>query len=111
MSYRPQALGFLAPTGGSYPLELPLNQQNSLMSSVGKENGVVVPARQGYSHSASLGRRTTSSAPSSFRCLNSSVALRQNSTASVQLTISTELRGPVHLLGFLPMTAWYSSCV
>ena len=31
--------------------------------------------------------------------------------ASSWLTISTELRGPFHLLGFLPMTASYSSCV
>src|SRR5580692_3652755 len=111
MSYRPQAFGFFLPTGGSSSLALPLNQANSFSSSAlsPKEYFVLLPARQAYSHSASDGSRITSSSPSSFRFRSSSVALRQKSLASSQLTISTELRGPVHLLGFLPITASYSS--
>jgi hypothetical protein len=72
---------------------------------------VAVPARQAYSHSASDGRRITSSSPSSFARRNSAVALRQKSVASSQLTISTELRRPFQRLGLLPMTASYNSCV
>src|SRR5437763_1693698 len=53
----------------------------------------------------------TSSPLISPRLRISRVARRQNSLASSQLTISTELRGPCHLLGFLPVAAWYSSCV
>src|SRR4051794_36762305 len=107
MSYRPQAFAFFLPTGGASPLAVALNHAWSFKSSSlsPKEYFALLPARQAYSHSASDGRRITSSSPSSFRLRNSSVALRQNSFASSQLTISTELRGPVHLLGFLPMTA------
>src|SRR5437762_282635 len=68
------------------------------MSPAPNEKSVVVPARQQYSHSASLGRRMTSSSAISFRLRISWVARRQNSLASSQLTISTELRGPCHLL-------------
>src|SRR5262245_4717582 len=113
MSYRPQALGFFLPTGGSSPFELALNQAKSFSSSAlsPKPYTVVVPARQAYSHSASVGKRTPSSSPSSLRRRSSAVAWRQNSVASSQLTISTELRGPFHLLGLRPMTASYSSWV
>src|SRR5262245_48331200 len=106
MSYRPQGFGFFMPTGGSCPLEFSLNQQYSPISdSLANENGVVVPARQEYSHSASDGSRITSPSPSSLRARIRSVTFLQNSTASGQLTISTELRGPCHFAGFLPITA------
>src|SRR5215470_1185200 len=107
MSYSSQALGFFLPTGGSSPLELALYQAYSLRSSTlsPKEYAAVEPARQAYSHSASVGRRMTSSSLSNFALRSSSVAFLQNSPASVQLTISTELRGPFHLLGLRPITA------
>src|SRR5437870_5354917 len=113
MSYRPQGLGIFLPTGGSCPLELALYQQYSVRSwrRLPNEYSVVVPARQAYSHSASLGRRIFSSSSSNFSLCISRVTALQKSSVSLQLTISMALRGPFHLLGFLPMTAWYSSWV
>src|SRR5262245_51996783 len=101
MSHSPHGFGFLTPTGGSLPLALPVNQAESprTLASSPKEYAVVVPARQAYSHSASVGRRITSSSPSSLRRRSSSVTERQNSWASCQSTISTELRGPFQRLG------------
>src|SRR5260370_18664863 len=76
-----------------------------------KEYLPVVPARQAYSHSASEDKRTTLSKARSRRFFNSRVILLQKRTASFQLTISTELRGPFHLLGFLPAINSYNSWV
>ncbi len=68
---------------------------------------VRVPARQAYSHSASVGSRYTScSRPES---------LRQNAIASCQVTQKTGCSGPVENpsvlpkgpRGFLPITATY----
>src|SRR5438128_10341511 len=107
MSYRSHGLGFLAPTGGSLPLALPVNQAKCVngAASSPKENAVVVPARQAYSHSASDGKRISSSSLSNFRRRSSSVTLRQKRFASCQSIISTELRGPFQRLGFLPTIA------
>src|ERR1051325_6262835 len=101
MSYRPHGLAFFLPTGGSLPLAFTVYQAYSPKSSLllPCDQRVVVPARQQYSHSASDGRRITSSSLSSLRLRSSSVALRQNSTASVQFTRSTALRGPLYSLG------------
>ena len=67
------------------------------------------PARHAYSHCASVGnsyRRLAAFSP------GNSDSLRQNSTASSQETCSTGLFGsPWNLLGLLPITRWYSSCV
>src|SRR5262245_58068497 len=113
MSYRPHGLAFFAPTGGSLPFEFALYQQNLPSSSSASpwDHLVFVPARHAYSHSASLGNRMVALSSSSFNCRSSCVAFLQNSFASAQLTISTAFRNPRHLLGFLPITTWYSSCV
>src|SRR5207244_9737784 len=70
-----------------------------------------IPARQTYSHSASEGRRIASPLSRRPSRRSSCVTLRQNATASSQLTFSTELRGPFQRDGFSPVIAWYSSCV
>src|SRR5437867_3822365 len=95
------------PTGGSLPLALPVNQAKCVNESAAspKENAVVVPARQAYSHSASEGKRISSSFLSSFKRRSSSVTLWQKESASCQSIISTELRGPFQRLGFLPAIA------
>src|ERR1043166_2124057 len=72
---------------------------------------VVVPARQAYSHSASDGSRIPSFGAINLRLRSSFVTFSQNSTASAQVTISTELRGPCHFAGLLPITTQYNSCV
>jgi len=70
-----------------------------------KENAVVVPARQAYSHSASLGRRAAS--PGS-RLLSSLMKL----CASCQLTFSTGFcRHASKWLGLTGQTASQNSCV
>src|SRR3954447_4759530 len=104
MSYSPQALDFFLPTGGSLPGEFTSYHEKAPMSLTSSPNdhAVFVPARQAYSHSASLGRRTTSFSPSSFSLRNRAVTLVQKVLASSQVTISTELRTPRHLAGFLP---------
>src|SRR5437762_6165251 len=113
MSYRPQGLDCFSPTGGSKPFELALYQQYLPRSSSASpcDQAVVVPAPQAYSHSASLGSRRVSLSFNNLSVRSSLVALAQNSFASAQLTTSTALRRPFHLLGFLPITTWYSSCV
>src|SRR5262245_61110237 len=113
MSYRPNALGFFLPTGGSLPLAFPWYQAYSPRSATlsPKLYAVVVLARHAYSHSASLGRRMTSLALIRFSLRNRAVSLVQKVFASSQVIFSTELRGPFHRLGFLPMTCSYSSCV
>src|SRR5262245_13109567 len=101
MSYRPHGFAFLTPTGGSLPLALPVNQaySPSCLASSPKEYAVVVAARQAYSHSASVGRRMTSSSPISLSLRSSAVRRLQKSPASFQSIISTELRGPFQRLG------------
>src|SRR5262245_16207518 len=113
MSYRPHGFAFFLPTGGSLPGALGLYQAKSPsdFSSSPCDQAVFVPARATYSHSASDGRRMTSSAPSSFSLRSSPVTLSQNDLASFQSSISTELRGPFHLAGLSPMTTNHSSCV
>src|SRR5690242_16341049 len=112
MSYRPQELGFFAPTGGSFPAALPVNQpySPSSLASSPNEYFVVVPARQQYSHSVSVGNRINSSPLISFCSRNSAVALWQNACASSYVNISTEFRFPFHLLGLLPITASHRFC-
>src|SRR5260221_1764425 len=122
MSYSPQALGFLAPTGGSFPAALPVCQANSssrlvwLVVSPGlaalspKLYAVFVPARQQYSHSASVGSRISSSIARSLAARSNRVIFLQKSCASSNENISAEFRGPCHLLGLLPITASYKFC-
>src|SRR5262245_58613642 len=117
MSYSPHGLGFLAPTGGSLSLALPVCQayasrsdallpaSPAFVAASPKLKAVVVPARQQYSHSASVGSRISSSLPMSCASRSLAVILRQNSRASFQSNISTELRGPFHLLGLAPISA------
>ena len=59
MSYSPQAFGFFSPTGCVIPPEFLLNHATSAnpASSSPQYQRVVVPARQAYSHSASVGSR------------------------------------------------------
>src|ERR1700676_2708833 len=113
MSNRPQGFAFLTPTGGSLPGAFFLYHEYSPSSSTlsPNENRVVVAARHAYSHSASDGSRIVSFSPISLRVRSFMVTRVQNSVSSAQLTISTELRGPCHLAGLLPMTTWYSSWV
>src|SRR5262245_23972876 len=95
MSSSPQALGgnsparvvlclsgpCSAPLYGCRPMKLACSEE----ADVPNEKGVDVPARQAYSHSASLGRRYTR--PASFSA-GSSDSLAQKATASFQLTCS-----------------------
>ncbi len=62
---------------------------------------VSVPARQAYSHSASVGRRASSSGAS----------FPMNSLQSSQLTCSTGRSGLLNPLGFFPITACQSAWV
>ena len=75
------------------------------------ENAVWLPARQAYSHSASVGRRYTRPARRSSGSADNRL---QNSTASSQLTLSTGWLGPpwfseVNDDGLTPMTFSYCS--
>src|SRR5262245_38350424 len=122
MSYRPHGFGLSAPTGGSLPAAFPVCQAYSFkvdavlptsavrVASSPKLYAVVVPARQQYSHSASVGKRISSSVASSFSARSISVNFRQNSRASRQENISTELRDPFQRLGFRPTTDSYRFC-
>src|SRR5260370_25160795 len=117
MSNSRWAWGSLAPTGGSFPLALPVCQPYSSSrlafapASPGftalspKLYAVVVPARQQYSHSASVGRRISSSFPRSFAWRRTAVIFLHSFHASPNQILSTEFRGPFHLLGFSPTTA------
>ena len=58
------------------------------------ENSVVLPARQQYSHSASVGSRNRRPAGSRPAFRSRSVIFVQNSTASSQVKFSTGFRGP-----------------
>src|ERR1700678_397749 len=100
MSYRPQALGFLVRTGvvlGGPPVSLTSSLYFSL------KQGLDVPTRAAYSHSASVGRRTVTPF---FR-----ETIRQNSSISLKGTRSTGNRAPLLWEGFLPITAWNISWV
>src|SRR5262245_12766361 len=94
MSYKPQALGFLLRTGvvsGRPPVSL------ICPSYFPVRQGLDVPTRAAYSHSASVGRRTAT--PSGRE------TLRQNSWMSAKGTYSTGNRAPLLRDGFLPITA------
>ena len=91
MSYKPQAFGFLILTGvllGRPPVSLIW----SLYFSV--KQGLDVPTRAAYSHSASVGRRTVTP----FFCDK----IRQNAMMSAKGTPSTGNFGPLLSDGFLP---------
>src|SRR5438552_1258318 len=101
MSYSPQALGLYFPTGAVYTWRssaLIVVQEGNLRFALASAtlpmaaspsgssplvNNDVVPARQAYSHSASIGRRYRSRPPSEF------VIQAQNAVASFQLTLTT----------------------
>src|SRR4051812_31726082 len=100
MSYRPQALGALLRTGVACdrpPVVLTWSRYFSL------RQGLDVPTRAAYSHSASVGRRTVRPF---FRD-----RIRQNSATSAKAARSTGSRGPLLTDGFLPVTASKTSCV
>src|SRR5688572_24704548 len=110
MSCSPHGFGFLSPTRPGLLTSLLTSsfshQAHSVIidGSSPKNHVVVGPARQAYSHSASLGRRYF------FPVFSDS--LRQNSFASCQLTESTGAAGSLDdLLGFRPITASYWPCV
>src|SRR6476620_2374233 len=113
MSKSPNPFGFFAPTGGSFPAALPLNQaySPSFLASSPNEYFVVVPARAANSHSSSVGSRTLSPRFINPAAASNFVASRQNFSASSSDSISTEFRGPFHLLGLPPITACHNSCV
>ena len=77
----PQALGFLAATGCVFSSELSANQ--AISASVSAANGVSVPARQAYSHCASVGSEKVP------RPCVPLLRRRTNSWQSFQLTLST----------------------
>ena len=67
-----------------------------------KWNGVIVPARQAYSHSVSVGSSTFRFTPRD--------TLLQNAAASSHDTLSTGNRPPLNLLGSAPITGLYWAC-
>ncbi len=89
MSYRPQALGFLLRTGVALGL-LPVSLRWSLYFSV--KQGLDVPTRAAYSHSASVGRRTVTPFFSD--------RIRQNRWMSASATRSTGNFAPLLSEGF-----------
>src|ERR1043165_6861317 len=100
MSCRPNALGLNDPTG---IILSPLTLARERSSSLPQLNNVVVPARQAYSHWASVGSCT---------CLPVLVAsFSQNARASIHDTISTGKLALTALLGLLPASASYCCCV
>ena len=69
------------------------------------ENGVVVPARHAYSHSASLGKRA-------FKPGTNPFSLARKHFVSFQLTRSAGLfLSSVKLLGLFPITACHKAWV
>src|SRR3989338_769304 len=110
MSYKPQALGCLVATGLVVLPLLPAGFANppyqpTLSRSPLPQYSCCAPARQAYSHSASLGRRYF------FPVLALSASI--NAWASSQLTCSTGQLSPQlpNLLGLLPMSAFHWPCV
>src|SRR5665213_3185867 len=89
MSYKPQALGFFVATECVWPLQFELYQPISLMFPL-PPYGLVEPARQAYSHWASVGRRN---AFPSF-----SLSFWQNSIASFHEICSTGFFSPLKRL-------------
>src|SRR5512135_1084793 len=102
MSYKPKALACLVATGcGVLKKKLPLLKlfQDTFSWLSLPQYSCCCPARQAYSHSASVGRRY---------CLPVlALSFLMNSWASFQLTCSTGQLSPqaVKLLGLLPITA------
>jgi len=112
MSCNPHALGGHKPT---YCVFCPLNFAKSWRSSTPKQYGVLVPARQAYSHSASVGKRTCRS-----RSVNMSPAVPvpgtirgfsflQNALAASHVTLSTGALGrrSLNFDGLSPITCSY----
>ena len=113
MSHRPQGFAALAPTAAGCfgaARSLVLNTASAAASLSPTQYGMTVPARQAYSHSASVGSRYDRwCATSSGRWARRA----QNCSASCQLTVSTGWFSPPLACfdGFFPVTAWYSACV
>src|SRR3569833_2941949 len=120
MSYRPQAIGRLPPTGWGRHSELHWYQAtSSSLPYLGPE----VPARQACSHSASVGSRYPSAEASqptvsvsrskwyAGRSPSRRYNASQNRTASSHETPSTGSRSPWALLGRRPVTWAYHDCV
>ena len=108
MSYSPQEFGFFPPTGWVLSPEFAAYQAYSPSSASlsPKECRVLLPARQAYSHWASVGN-------ANFPPWAPTLALSfsRNCWQSSQLTFSTGFFGPLKWLGLLPMTASHCSCV
>src|SRR5262249_52142018 len=101
MSYSPQAFAFLDLTSsGLLKPSGPLLFWSLYFSA---KAGLEVPTRAAYSHSAEVGRRTVLP----FFADRTS----QNFLTSLNVGFCTGSRGPLTRLGFLPITAWYISCV
>src|SRR5262245_61378994 len=101
MSYSPQALGFLDLTfSGALNPVVPVLFCSLYFSG---NPGLDVPTRAEYSHSASLGRRTV--------VLFLSDRILQNLLISAKGGFCTGSCGSFAVLGLLPITASYISCV
>src|SRR5438874_4161890 len=103
MSQSPQGLAGYEPTltarpsdgPGSPPLYgWPLKLACLLLRLSPNEVAVVVPARQAYSHWASVGRRNSQSPGSSRDSRASRVSLSQKASASAKLTLPTGKSSP-----------------
>src|ERR1022692_2342843 len=108
MSYSPQAFGFFSPTECVLLPEFAAYQaySPSCFSSSPKQNLPVLPARQAYSHCASVGNTNLPPCPPVF-----ALSFTRNCWQSSQLTCSTGFLGPLKWLGLLPITASHCSCV
>src|SRR5215468_8853511 len=101
MSYSPQALAFLDLTlSGDLKPSGPLLFWSLYFSA---KAGLEVPTRAAYSHSAEVGRRT-------FLPFFSD-RMSQNCSTSLNVGFCTGSCASLTVLGFLPITASYSSCV
>ena len=116
MSYSPQAFTLFSPTGCVLPPEFSSYQaySPSSPSSSPKQYRVLLPARQAYSHWASVGKRNSPSPAG--RGLGRgrrdfSLSLPRKTWQSSQLTRSTGFLGPLNSLGLSPITACHCSCV
>src|SRR5438132_5473256 len=125
MSCSPQALAGYLPTlaarfsdgPSSAPLYgFPWKFACLLLSLSPNEVAVVVPARQAYSHCASVGRRNSHSFGRVPDWRPSSVSLRQNASVSAKLTLPTGKSCPsgssaVNGPGSFSMTRFHCPCV
>src|SRR5689334_6255655 len=125
MSCSPQGFAGKLPTFAAFPSAgpaspplygFPLKFACLLPSRSPKDVAVVVPARQAYSHWASVGRRNSQSSGNSPDSRPSPVSFWQSSSASAQFTLPNGSSSPagnstVNSPGNSPITRFQSSCV